>query len=461
MIEAELKIEEAFTKGLRPFENLPINSQVFVELLNARVTEVGLEPFEPILQAPDWPNAVSWPPVSAWPYPQYWALSKFDLITTDRFLYEKIGGVYVQVADFGGPYYNNALWRIADFGDFLAVVKGNNKVWERDPAGGWGGYDPHTSIPYCSSICATEGQLVACGLKNWGDWVVDTSHIAWSAIGDKRFTIGRNNEAGFRRAHFNDKALEVKRLGDQNVVVYGYNGIGVLKPGQSTFGYYKVADFGIFESGSVGGNDKAHIFITLKEKELYALDENFTPKNLGYKEFLSALATDYIIISHVPERDDYYISNGVQCYLFTGVGLSRVYQLVSSAQKQGDCVYGTFGTSGESEFLAVTGPFDMQLRGRKSIETVELDVLGSGSFSVAIDYKYNPNDVFQTTGWFPVNNEGVAYPRCSAVEFRFRIKCDDFTKFTRISRMSVRYKFEDRRAVRGIYPQAKGTTVSE
>jgi hypothetical protein len=447
-------IDRAFHVGLPKEEALSLNQSTLDKARNVRIGEGGLVPYEPI-ESPNGFNIAH-----DWPFPQYFRLSDAEILGGRRYVVEMQSGTVIQVTDPQLTVNDEALWSVADFHDYLLAVKGGNCVWERIPSvSTWIPRRPHSSVPYCASVCNFNGQAVVGKLSAWGEWTdVGNSHIAWSDIGSSSFTLSRRNEAGYRRVHFKGQVVEVRKLG-KHVIVYGYNGIGILSPVTSpaaTFSYDELANFGVFEKGAIGGDSGSHVFLSL-DGYLYKIDSGLTLERLGYRNLMEPLMTDYVMISHDSEKDDFYIASEDKSYLLSPQGMTEIYQNPTSLVHDSGRNVGISKDGDGRDFVAFSSPFDMELRGRKTIELLEVGYKSDEQMYAAIDWKMNPNEPWKRTQWVPLNNEGIAYGiRCSGVEFRACLNCDSFDGIE-VSYVTARYKMDDMRSIRGVYaPPPKG-----
>ncbi len=445
MREFELSFDDVFTKGLRQ-EVSPVNAPVMAELKNAKPGKFGLEPYEPIVA----PSNFS-PVVYDWPFPQYFKHRQVELLGMRDRLYEYSGG-FVTAAHQLDVGSDDVPWEVVDYDKYQVAAKGTRKLWTRNPVSEvWTYHAASTEIPPCTTVCDVNGQMVVGDLQSWGSWTdLTSSHVAWSNIGSAVFELDYGNLSGFMRPHFIGSTVMVKQLG-KNVIVYGHNGIGALFPTMTPvpgFGYRKIADFGVYDKGSVGGDDKVHLIVTLSGV-LYKLTEEGLTR-LGYEEFISPMQTDYVRVSYDPEEKDFYVSNGVTGYLVNDYGMAEIFQRVTSLVRVDNEVVGVASDSDDVEFLVVTNEFDMGLTAQKTTETVEVSCSGSGTFSVAVDWRMNKNDAFQRTEWVELNDQGAAAIRCAGVSFRLALKSESYEE-VKVGYMKLRYKMTDMRSLRGVY----------
>ena len=240
--------------------------------------------------------------------------------------------------------------------------------------------------------------------------------------------------------------------------MYGYNGVSALKPviePAPTFAHILLHDVGIYNKGAVAGNDREHCFVG-SDGYVYKLDSSLKVARLGYKEFITQLTNGTIVVLYDSSEGDFYFSDGVKSFVLTPKGMAEIYQRLSTLERYNGVKYGVSDDDSDTSFIAVTDRMDFGLKGRKSVETIEVSCQGSGTFYAAVDWRNGPGDSFQRTSWVQLNDQGVATIKCSAAEFRFCVKCSSYEDVF-VSSMKVRFKMEDLRSIRGIYaPPPRG-----
>lgn len=458
MREYEFDISDHLRNGLRPEEANPSNGAFLVELLNSRPSQLGLMPYEAVTLPYDDEQAFFIDDhVVDWPFPQVFFCQNWQLVgTRDRMYYIDGAGKLQSLFSFSA----SERWDLAVVGDYMVAAKDGSKVVVRNPV--TGAWNPTTSMPLCKTVIDLGGQLFIGNLTSWGSWTdLDGSYVAWSDIGSAAFTLDRRNEAGFRRHDFTGDVVQVKRLG-KYAVVYGYNGISAFQPviePAPTFAYKNLLPIGLYNKGALAGHDKEHCFVG-SDGFIYKLDESLNIKQIGYQEYMTKLTEGLVVASFDSSLGDYYFSDGSRCFILTPNGLCEIYQRISTLERFNGVKYGVASDSSDSSFLAVTDRVDFGLRGRKSIECIEISSDGAGSFSAAVDWRNGPSESFRRTSWVTFNSQGVATIKVSATEFRFALKCSSHTDVF-VSGAKVRFKMEDMKSIRGIYaPPPRGQSAS-
>ena len=466
MREFDYTFSDGLRTGIRPYKT-PRNIEAFTVLKNAKVGKFGLVPMEDLTDIFVQPRPESYPDVTQdWPFPQYFRGQQVDLLGLRKTFYEiNSDGTLTPVVIDVDNVQSNDLWEVGDFGRYQLVAKDRDFLLEKaGDTGLWNKTDTsHPTIPMAKSVENFKGQALV-GNISFDAWSeADENYIAWGNIGSASFVNDRMNVAGYRPMDYRGPIYKIKRLGEF-IIAYGLNGIGILYPTTTpapTYGYEKLTEFGITSKGAVGGDDKVHCFIG-KDGHVYkialsgptAFRQVPVLKQLGYKEKVSLLATT-AVVSFIPggennDEGDFYIGDEDICYFLSSYGLSTTHQKVTSAHRVNGVPKGLYESDGDTDFLGVTDIVDFGFRGQKTIYTFEIGCSGSGTYSIALDWRMDTTAAFQTTQFVPLNNQGIASLICAGVEFRIRLKYTNPADID-VSYIKVRYKSNDKRAMRGYY----------
>ena len=108
--------------------------------------------------------------------------------------------------------------------------------------------------------------------------------------------------------------------------------------------------------------------------------------------------------------------------------------------------------STDSEFRVTTERLDMEVRGIKTISGIDLGVTTNGTqtLQVALDYRFDRSRAWATTSYFNVNKEGFVVIPASGVEFRVKVKSNDFADIN-LDTIRVHWTLSDKRSTRGVY----------
>lgn len=280
--------------------------------------------------------------------------------------------------------------------------------------------------------------------------------------------ILKKNEQGFVPMPFQGMVRATRPLGDF-IINYSDGGVNAMRPVSGptpTMEQINLGLGGIACRGAVNGDDKNHVYLD-DSGMLVRISGNLEVTPLGYREFFYPLLGTEIIISHSknPQNNspfgEYFISNGTQGFYLGEEGLGEHKQIVtSSAYFQG----ATIGFCNELVNIAdIIGSIgidviDAEFPGLKTLEWVRImgtetiwDEGDTPTLSVAIDYRYRmaSDTSWKTTGYRKVNREGfVAFP-ITGLEFRIRIRIDDYEKLD-IDYVEYGIKAGDRRYKRAV-----------
>lgn len=272
------------------------------------------------------------------------------------------------------------------------------------------------------------------------------------------FDLMKREEWGFMPMPFQNEIMTMKPLGDV-VMVYGFDGIcGVRHVSDPipTIGLVPIPELsnvGIPCAGAVGGDSSMHLFVD-NAGTLWRMDENLEVTRLGYREYLSDLLGNQIMISYDQDDREAWICGGYDTdgtYHLTSSGMSKVDQIVTSVI---DDRLGLGQDAGDFDKRSVItfDTIDFGNRGMKLLQQIQLPVdLGSfDRLEMCIWWRNNTWENFKRTGWETVSSHGVAWPHVAGVDFRISFRFSDL-KFARIEYLKISYKQIDKRFLRGVY----------
>ena len=445
MKEFDFPITTHLGKGLRPYRSNTRNSDWATECYNAKPSEQGLIPFEPLTD-----RMVS--VVYAHPFPQVFIGYKYRLLADSATIYE-LNGAWAKTSKLTSLSTDD-IWDFIDFGDYWVLLNGAVIAYidlVSDPGvPAYASMASSATFPRIATGTNFKGRLVGGNVKTaWHG--ADTGSVIWSKIGSVVFTPDKQNTAGLWRTPFDGDVKRVMRLNDV-VMVYCENGIVAMAPAlvgtAAGFGFKELAHVGIPAKGAAGGNENKQVFVD-QENFLWRAEGNGKLEKLGYQEYMANLTAANIVISYDSGKDEFYISDGVTGYLLTQWGLCQVLQSVGSAQYVDRDSVGSFTASADNDFKLTTDDLDFGVRGRKTLTEVELGIDDDGTVEVATQYRYDKKNSLTTHPWVPVNIEGVAHPRTTAPEMRIKIRSSDYTNVN-LDYIKAHIQFDDRRYVRGI-----------
>ena len=138
-------------------------------------------------------------------------------------------------------------------------------------------------------------------------------------------------------------------------------------------------------------------------------------------------------------------------------GLSSIHQCLTGVYDYGVPVSAVVDTN-QTGLSVETEPTDLGLRALKTIQCVELDVIGSGyNMSYKIGASLNSVDIELEN--LPVNPMGVCTNKMSGLSFTVGIHNDSYADKV-LNGMMVRYKLTDKRFLRGPYDYQASTRAS-
>lgn len=287
------------------------------------------------------------------------------------------------------------------------------------------------------------------------------------------FDVFERNEFGFMPVSYRADVEVLKPLGNA-VIAYGdtagayKSGVDALVPYSNNyanvFGLQQVLNgVGIFGRGCVCGDDRGHFFIG-GEGNLWFLGPDLKAQKLGYSNLLSGLSRPLMTLDPIEEK--VYIASyaeNVGTYVFDikSGGMSIVQQKIGTIVYLGSnqCAIQEDLSGGENDYFQWTSDIiDMGTRAIKTI--VGLEIGGTqtttGYFKASILYRHNNLSAFTESTVQTATDWGVVPFRVSGAEFQINIEMTDYTKFTNLNYVKVRYAVSDHRQMEGNYTPLQG-----
>jgi hypothetical protein len=438
MREFEASFDKGLLQGLRSEAIEPVNDQRLTALKNLRPHEFGLRPVEAMVN----PFAATF----AWPFPQMFLLRELRIMALETAIYE-CDSSWSPTEVLSGLTIGG-VWQVADFGDYLLMTNGSQVV-ARSGAGVWDSDATSMSVPEMKTVCNFRGQVVGGNISGWED--CDVNYVAWSDIGSAEFYPGLRNEAGYAPMSWNGEVLRVMELGDL-VVVYGVNGVSLLKPAKQYMAIKELDLPGIPTAGAVGGSNRGHVFVDYGG-DLWMLGPDGKPKNLGYSEYITAMDASELVVSFNPHQNEYYIGDGSTSYILGKNGLCQTHQLVSSCAFDEGVLYATYESDNDVSGLVVTDVLDFGQRAFKTLATLSVNCSSASDMWTSLYWRSDVRGSFQQSGWQWINPTGFTTPMITAIDFKLAFKADDYTD-TKMASLKSRLKLSDKRSIRGIYRAA-------
>lgn len=256
-----------------------------------------------------------------------------------------------------------------------------------------------------------------------GGFTVESSRcnwVKWSKIGCLDFTIDESNVAGERPLDWHGCVYEIIQLND-TAVVYGENGVTILKPANIAWGMQTIHRLGILHKASVAGTQFEHYFIDATHR-LYKLSSEGL-QLLDYQEFLELMTNPKLSLD--PETGLLYICDGTYGYVYStrsnsfGVGPVNVSGVGSQS---GTLMVVGDGTIEVPKFDICTDIYDFGTRKPKTIEQIEFGTDLRYKLYAMVESKISNRGSFMKSRWALVNPSGIAYIPCYGVEFKFNLR---------------------------------------
>ena len=327
---------------------------------------------------------------------------------------------------------NTSYWTFARFEKYIRASSGSRN-WDITPDGI--SAVSGLSNPVCRSVCAFRGRIVGGGILNsWYD--CDSRYVAWSNIGSKSFDIDMKNEAGYMNVGIG----EVLRVtsDDELVYCYGTDGVAVLFPAGSTFGYRRLSDIGILDIYCADRN----IFVGSDGIVRQVVDREV--KEIGYNWIFNGDA----VVIYDGNSGSYYISDGVSTYKLTRWGLSQSNQLIYSIIHDDGNIKGVAtDVYDRDSYEVITEWLSLDISGLKTVTGIELDIDESENTEIALFLKYINGGITADIGYIAVP-EGFTVIKGSGDLVAVGVRGSASDGF-RLSSVSLNIQIADKRVHRG------------
>lgn len=479
MQELSFQLNDALQVGLRPDSRMQRTHKAMAELINLVPAPWGLAS----------PSAITNPFSDAisWPFPQYLRGNGISLLagsTTLKTVNETTWAAtsvstYNPFTDAAASITAGGPWQMVDFWDTYVLLNGACAVYKLNRQGMRGltnlAYVTATSVP--TSGCAYRGRAIFGGysLSAWQtQWeaIADNSEfthtpstrgniVFWTTIGggdiewalvpakmpEDWLSYLRQGTMGWAVMPFQGNVLHVKPLGN-GVMAYGEDGSAHLMPmvePQPGFGLHFTSRVGLASRGAVAGDEHRHLFID-PSGTLWSVSPEAGVQRLGFQEYFSPMLGTHIVGSFDPTENEFYFCNDETGFVYRN-GLARVEKRNTGiAFVDGGLAGITSGIAAEASF--VTQRFDMGLRAIKFIQNMEIAYTGMRDVEIMARAGYDSEPV--DTVWIPVNDTGACWLNQAGTDFQIAMR-GTVTDAAKIDGLSVRWKLNDKRAVRGYY----------
>lgn len=317
-------------------------------------------------------------------------------------------------------------------------------------------------IPGGTALCYFKGQLLVGGLKTnslkWAE--LGQCAVAWGGIGNVTFDPVVEPMAGFAKMPWDrsgkNKVYYITQYGENEVVVYGSGGIEKLTPfGNDVitgFGQSTIQQGGVLGFGCAGGTKDYQCFID-NAFNLCTLTDNI--KVLGYKNYMKKLMPERVIISFDPLERNFYITDGIYCFVLTSKGLYETHQCPTSIGRIDGTLTGFIKHTSQAEIKLETTEIDLKSSGLKTVNSVEYNVDYETSVNAQLygsaSARYTHKGEMITGRMSMLNNEGTFFPFITGRSFKFLLQGDYIPNSTfNLSSIKVNASFIDARTRRGL-----------
>ena len=245
---------------------------------------------------------------------------------------------------------------------------------------------------------------------------------------------------------------DVRRIG-HHILVSGSGGVTALSPVVEPTIAYKLTELlksGIKSPWAVagGGDDVSPVLVISEFGEVWMISPDLKMENFGFVEFMSDLGDD-TLITYSDHEQCFYISDGTVSYMLTRYGLSSIFQCVSNVQSYGGALISAVKPLSDTAMYVKTEPTDFGLRAIKSVQCVELDVMGSDFLMGLYSSIQLGGTVLELTNQ-PVNPVGICSSKIAGLDISFKIYNSSYVDKL-VRGIEVRYKLTDKRFLRGPY----------
>jgi len=341
--------------------------------------------------------------------------------------------------------------------------------------------------PMCG--CLFKGQVLLGGSYNTTEatFPSDSRIVRWSEIGAFRFLGAtantKKNEAGFAYMGTSSDETVMALLPLKNsVVTYTTMSVSLLSPVASPAPTYSfdtlLSNIGIMNPLAAAGDGRNKQLYVDREGELREISmgqygQGYVSTALGYRHIFKPMQEDFsittgkglIVVTYNQDEDEFYISNGLRSFVYTGSGLTEIGVAITSvinlrtsliAQELfiDSCTSNFFGGASKimgSEYVYIeTDVVDFNLSAIKTIQQVEIGgSIGSNS-GIMIKWRNNRSEAFRSTGWVRCSPNGVSTPIVSGTDFKICIMSSP-VESVEINNITVEWKLTDKTSVRGNY----------
>jgi hypothetical protein len=230
------------------------------------------------------------------------------------------------------------------------------------------------------------------------------------------------------------------------IVVYTTDAVHDLRRDGVNYIPNQILEQGIAGRGAVAGTESEHVFVS-NQNVLFRIRDSI--ERIGYENKLDTLTAADIVITRDADQDDYYSSDG---FVFSGDQLHETTRITTGLSR-----VSTSGLIGVSSDLGTdtnlelkTLPFNFSRPGMKTIKQIDFETINVDALECRLHYNYDEDSTdYGATPWVPANNEGVANPFATALNFKLEVRGAIARTNPKLDNIRVHFQTPDRRYVRG------------
>lgn len=448
MKEFEKRFDSEDINGLRVSSNMPRDSMKLAQCFNTIPTEYGLESYDPVI------NPLITTVTFNWPFPQIF-MGKRRRIVMDKDKVYSINFDWSLTLELdlsayytANPTWDYSIWHLADFYTYVVISNENLVIIYNTVTSSYEVHSATSTIPVFTTMTNFNGQAVAGNItSSWYD--ADDNSTIWSKIGSMDFLPDQYNTSGYRPMPWDGEVLKIMKLGE-GVIVYGDEGILLMRPAEQYWSFKKLANYGIAGRGAVNGDETNHVFVDTNGF-LRKISAGGGIEKLGYQEFFSPMLLNDIVISHSGYQNRFSIGDGSTSYILSNEGLGKIDQAITSMSFYSGGNIGIVSSINDNnDYIIESHIFDFRFRGIKTLTMQEYSVNSDDECFAAVAYRYDKKVEFKQTPWVRLNKEGVVYVPTGGIDFKWLFKCEDYTNVN-LDHVIIKFKTTDKRYIRGAY----------
>lgn len=474
--------KETLAIGLRDDTRSRRDALLFARLRGMKPTSFGLVEV-PVVESSIEADELSDNSIAfVWPFPQLFKGKAVTLLVDEDRVFEVDSSTWelTQITTFDSQSIlanksitPGGMWQFVDMHTNWMLLNENCVVFK------YAGVVYVNDTYKMNTACLAAGRVISGGFRPedsdrvWG--TLARNMIQWSKVGggdvywnllpsltipsDLRSADLQGNEKGYAVMDWQGSILCIKELG-KGAVVYGEDGVTILVPvvePAPTLFMKQIASVGVASRGAVGGDLTGHIFVDT-EGILWRISEKFEIEALGYKEFFEDERDEEIVITKDSSREqDYYICSRNRGLILSKTGLGELNQLVTSLIRD-NSLEGISHSLGEDIYIE-TDTFDINIRGSKTIQSIEVATKGVEDFYVCVLFSVDGGKTFLEAEWQIASEKGIVFPNVTAEDFRIAIRSAPGLDF-KVESILVQYQAHDKTNRRGAYSAAGNSNAN-